>query len=319
MQTIRKRVPKGLSLYLLCLSGTMESNHAQGASKHLHSKNKLQPRFLRNAEVESVISLNVDLGSKAHVIYQSPFLKAGLEQSIKDYLNLDVGCNNEILDRPAFYSVELNGDDTQQKVSKHKDVCEGYEIQNATQGVENRTTCTRNYVRCQDVGRTKCKERVFSWAAVMNKMKREYAQPSGQSKSKCQYSIFDFFAEKVISASRFNYNLDIEVINEIGTNFKLDYKVTFIPDQSNELNQIQGLGVNFEEPVPVTTICSRDECINQEQTMKRLFSHFDIAYDEEKHECLQEGINCDNENVVTFIWLSTYSIFSLVFYSHFSS
>jgi len=274
-------------------------------------------RALQNSDDESLITIDINLGARGDHIYQSPYLKAGLEQSVKDYLNQLVECNNVGVDepdeeekaKPIFYSIQLDGNNEDQKLKKSRDVCEGYEYNDTSQS-ENRTTCTRNYIRCRGADRRTCKERVFSWAAVMNKMNNDVSGSEGLKlnefetrwSSSCEEkSIFEYFQEKIVSASRFNYNVDIEILSDL--TFELDFNVNFTPEIGFGLNQIDSLNVKVEEPVSVTTVCTKLECETQTATIKHIFADLEIPYDAEKHECLQQGINCNSENLVTYIWL----------------
>ena len=118
-----------------------------------------------------------------------------------------------------------------------------------------------------------------------------------------QSTIFDSFKERLQVASVFNYNVDVDVIVALEGALELKYEVSFEPNSAG-LDQIDSVSGVPKEPIPADTVCSASQCITQRAVMRSIFEYFDIPWDESKHECLYQGINCNMENMVTNIWLS---------------
>jgi len=83
--------------------------------------------------------------------------------------------------------------------------------------------------------------------------------------------------------------------------------VEFQESQGDGLDQIDFVSFDVEDPVEMVVSCDgRCEQQRQDQRsiMMSIFGHFEIPFDGSKHECLFEGINCNDEDLVTHIWLS---------------
>ena len=120
-------------------------------------------------------------------------------------------------------------------------------------------------------------------------------------------TIFDAFRERLLMAAHFNYDVDVNVINDLEGNLNLQYDVTFQPASSDGLDQIEEVALDAEEPVATNVSCAdATQCSTQRSMMKRIFEYYDIAWDESKHECLYEGINCNESDMVTHIWMGKY-------------
>ena len=117
-------------------------------------------------------------------------------------------------------------------------------------------------------------------------------------------TIFDSFEERLLTASVFNYNVNVGVLSDLQGSLDLKYDVSFEPAASAGLDQIEDVDAIPDEPVPISDICEESQCITQRSVMRNIFNHFGMNFDESKHECLYQGINCNMENMVTNIWLS---------------
>ena len=116
-------------------------------------------------------------------------------------------------------------------------------------------------------------------------------------------TIFDAFNETLITASSFNYNVDVKVIQDLKGSLDLNYNVTFIPAKEIGLDQIQQIGLDAMEPEEISTECTHSQCMKQRSVILDIFRHFNIDFDERKHECLYAGINCNEAKMVTQIWI----------------
>lgn len=60
------------------------------------------------------------------------------------------------------------------------------------------------------------------------------------------------------------------------------------------------------------TFCTESQCSTQKEVMRNMFNYFGIPVEENKQECLYQGINCNEEDTVTHIWMGEYSVLVLV-------
>lgn len=239
----------------------------------------------KNKEVdgEYIVTWDINLGGKDFLI-ESPFLKAGLEQSIKDYINNQIQCESDFdLETVSFYSVEIL-DDPDDKTKN-------------TRGKSGSGKCKGNRTRCK----RKVKESISDAgknASLVNVgiHKNTFC---GQLRSR---TIFDLFSDVLVTASYFNYNVDVDITNNIG-NLELHYNVTFVQARGDGLDQIQDIDLDADDPKEYVTNCTESQCITQNSIMKNIFNHFGIPFDQSKHECLHSGVNCNKDDVVTFIWM----------------
>ena len=262
---------------------------------------------LRNRELlitndtgEYVVEWDLSLGGKEFLL-ESPFLKAGLEQSIKDYINIDMECDNQIAGSASFYNVEI------------PDIGEGKQWRNAR--IEGNGKCKGNPTKCQR-GVTESAgddEGAVDDDDFFARNKMHFSMISRKKDSTlskidiCEIfegsTMFDIFEKILITASSFNYNVDVEVINDLSGSLNLNYNVTFQPASTDGLNQVNDVGLNPKEPRAVSTQCSESQCITQRSVMRSIFDHFGINFDENKHECLHQGVNCNSDDLVTHIWI----------------
>jgi len=279
------------------------------------------------------VTWDIGLGGKDFLL-ESDFLKAALELSVKEFINNDLVCNDEQgidvddTDLTSFYSIEINNDSDLNKLKRisGNGKCRG-----------NRTRCKKNVKKSiSDAG--KVNESIgFSGIPTSsvsfpeNETSAHYeAKLSHNSTTKNDFcniflgtSIFDLFRDALITASFFNYNVDLELINDLSGSLDLNYRIEFVESSGDGLEQIQDVDFVADDPIEITTACSETQCENQRSIIRDIFLHYEITFDEEKHECLFEDINCNQEDLVIQIWLgrvlsslatSTISLMLIYFY-----
>ena len=105
-------------------------------------------------------------------------------------------------------------------------------------------------------------------------------------------------------AAFFNYDVDVDVVNDLEGNLNLQYDVTFQPANTNGLDQIKEVALDAKDPVQINPTCQdATQCLTQRGILREIFEYYDIAWDDNKHECLYEGINCNEQDLVTQIWM----------------
>ena len=251
---------------------------------------------------EYVVEWDLNLGGKEFLL-ESPFLKAGLEQSIKDYINIDMECDSLIdAGSASFYNVEI------------MDIGEGKQWRNAR--IEGNGKCKGNPEKCQRTVNENAgdgDDAPIDDDDFFARKKKHFSMISRKKDSTlskmdiCEIfegsTIFDIFEKILVTASSFNYDVDVDVINDLSGSLTLNYNVTFQPASTDGLDQINDVGLAAREPRAVSTQCLESQCITQRSVMRNIFDHFGIKFDESKHECLHQGVNCNSDDLVTHIWI----------------
>jgi len=234
------------------------------------------------------VTWNLDLGPQENLL-ESAFLKAAFEQSLKDYINNDILCSDNIQFKGAeFFSVEIpfSSDDTGKR-----------------RAVSGNGKCKGDVSKCKKP--VKGKKAKFFEADPSRVVKATH-----RADEFCEVflnsTIFDAFSERLLTASAFNYNVDVDVIAELEGNLKLDYQVSFSPEKGDGLDQVEEVDMDPNVPQEVNPICTEAHCSTQNADMMKIFDYFDIPIEPDKHECLYQGINCDDQDLVTHIWMVNY-------------
>ena len=317
-------------------------------NKDHHPRNRVLQTSSNTGEY--VVEWSLSLGSKEFLL-ESPFLKAGLELSIKEYINMDIECNNLIeIGNAAFYSVEImdvgegkqwrngriegNGkckglperclksleesqinvnsteddddffredDDKEEGDNDHSD--EDFDVNDdANDDANDDQNNIVDFVGDDDDDDSKDTRKKKHFSMISSAM--------GSTVSKmhvCEIfkgsTIFDIFEKILVTASSFNYHVDVEVINDLSGILSLNYNVTFQPASSNGLSQIENIALDARESRAVSTHCLESQCITQRSIIRNIFNHFGINFDESKHECLHKGVNCNSDDLVIHIWI----------------
>ena len=232
------------------------------------------------------VTWSLNLGGREELL-EIDFLKAAFEQSVKDYINNDIVCS----DNPDVKGAEFFG--------VNIDVPEG---ENKLMAVSGNGKCKGDLSKCaKPVKKTKGKR---DFAPVdPAKIARLTDNDEDFCEKFLQSSIFDAFKERLLTASSFNYNVDVGVINDLEGNLDLKYDVSFDPAPSDGLDQVDNLDMDASEPVVIDTGCRDAQCTVQRDVIRSVFQHFGLSFDEDKHECLHQGINCNEDELVTHLWI----------------
>lgn len=244
-----------------------------------------------------IVEWTLSLGGQESLL-ESPFLKAGLEQSVKDYINNDIKCNSQSSSgSPSFHSVEIQDFDERKFLQ--------------TRRIEGNGKCKGDPTKCkkgiaESLGGDGVTEDDFFKEAKGKEMNSISTTPDF-----CELfqgtTIFDLFKKVLVTASSFNYNVDVQDIYDLEGSLTLDYDVTFQPAQGDGLDKVDSVELEAKEPKPIVTSCSESQCITQKSVMTSIMSYFEIPFDGSKHECLLDGVNCNSDDLVTHIWISKYS------------
>ena len=265
-------------------------------------------RKIKKDSGEYMVTWSLSLAGKDFLL-ESKFLKAGFEQSVKDYINNDIFCSSNLEVKGAeFIGVEIvMRADNRRKM----------------RAVSGNGKCRGDIKKCKVPLKAK-REQVADDDLFDDDSTRRYRAADASKVVKAthaknefceiflQSTIFDAFKERLITASFFNYNVNVDVINDLEGNLDLNYDVTFVPSNGNGLDQMDDVSLDAEEPTEIRTVCIDSQCTSQKSVMRDIFKYFDIPFDDKKHECLYQGINCNVDNMVTHIWMGEFE--TLQFY-----
>lgn len=230
------------------------------------------------------INWAVSLGNQDSVL-NSEYLKAGLEQSIKDYINLALKCkNNKANAGSAFHSISI---DKMESISK-------------------KTTVIAGVGRCNG-DRETCKQSLDENAALA-KIKSSHPDVSTKSKDLCEQfeasTLFERFEKIFVSGLFFDSKADIEAMkDELERTLDLNYNYTFAPTKSDGLDVVRRVQLDVENITESNNDCAGSQCETQSSTMSQLFNHFGIEVDGNEHECKATGVNCDENGLVKYLFI----------------
>ena len=126
-------------------------------------------------------------------------------------------------------------------------------------------------------------------------------------------TIFALFQDVIVTASFYkNYFIDIDILRDTAENVDLKYEVSFEQVDDNALGELNNIRLDLGSLEETDTICD-DVCTQQKETMREIFSHFDVQIVENQHECAYEGINCNDDERVTQIWMGRYKNSNYIF------
>ena len=270
------------------------------SSKYYIHHNQTQPSR-RNIRISGqyLVTWSLSLGGKEYLL-ESAFLRAGFEQSVKDYINNDILCSDDVSIKGAeFYGVEIE-DIVERQLAKNM-------------AVNGNGKCKGAITKCKIPIKSKA-IRVEDDDTFQNdddedsrKKNSKVVKATYRNDEFCDVflssTIFDAFEERLLTASYFNYNVNVDVINDLMGNLKLQYNVTFQPTKTDGLHQIEDVVLDPEEPIQINPTCTGSQCLSQRDIMRKIFVYFGIPFDENKHECLYQGINCNSIDMVTHIWM----------------
>jgi len=212
---------------------------------------------------------------------------------VKDYINNDILCSDNLLFKGAeFFSVEILVDN---------DVDGGKK-----KAVSGNGSCKGDLSKCKKPLKVKKKNQPREKVHDDQKTPK-VVQITNFDEVSCEIflrsTIFDAFKEKLLTASEFNYNVDVDVLNDLEGNIDLKYDVSFEPAKGDGLDQIDDVDMDANEPIAINPVCLDSQCSTQRDVIRNIFRHFNLEFDENKHECMIQGINCNEEDLIIHIWM----------------
>ena len=247
------------------------------------------------ADGQFKVSWSLSLGGRESLLEDSEFLRFGFEQSVKDYINNDIRCSsNPALKGAEFFGVEILVDATSRRETRRR-------------AVSGNGKCKGDVIKCKKGLKTKQSrsELLDSIETATSRIVKaqhdtdDYQFCVGFNKS----TVFDSFKEKLVTASTFSYAVDVGTIKDLEGSLELKYDVSFTPDSSEGLDKVNDVDMGADEPAPIAPICSTKQCETQKDTMRHIFNHYTLPWEETKHECLYQGISCNDDDLITQFWM----------------
>ena len=238
-----------------------------------------------NQTGEFVLEWGVNLGQQDSVL-ETPFLKAGLEQSIKDYLNLQLKCGNanKLTGHTSFHALSVD----------------------KTDSTTQKTSVLSGIGRCLG-NRSECSRRFAATAAEKSDSKIPPTE-SNKLKDLCDdlnnSTLFEMFDRIFVSGLFFSYNADIQAERkQLEESLDLDFNVTFVPAKADGLDSVEEVELTLQRIEPTSTECEEAQCTTQKNTILSILRHFGIDHDEAQHECEFIGINCNDIDLIKYFWI----------------
>jgi len=232
----------------------------------------------------------------------SAFFRAALEQTLKDYVNTAPECidhsnNKGVIDLVSYTSFDLDLapqllSNVEEKKDVNKTACvllgsNWGNLEDITCYIEIKTKCRGPRDACKDQ---------FNKRLLDNNIQQKSNKTESQ-KSFCNSDLNDRLRDKFTLLPIFTFN-----VLESTESFEFDFQ------QSNEaLSKTNDITAENNDNRTKDIPCL-DQCLAQHESLQSIYSDFgeDFFY-VGNHECDHEGINCNEDNLVTSIWMSEYS------------
>lgn len=277
--------------------------------KYLRRKlSVLEDKFNRKemADSDYLVDYSISLEGQ-EALLNSEYLRVGFERTMKNFINLDIRCNEENSGTTLYYSIEIplidEGFRTTTKKVKGVGKCRG-----------TSSRCNRKVKQsATDSGSTGDSLDFDLNRGIYNFSEKDATLDSkaNECKDKTKLNIFEQFDNIIETAESFTYNLDVtlslEEVGKEGTEdseldseleVNLNFGIDFLP-KANGLDQVNE--VDFE-PLKVTDVeesCLPEVCEKQSFTMREIFNYFGVPIVAGQHECLYDEVNCNEDNNVT--------------------
>ena len=121
---------------------------------------------------------------------------------------------------------------------------------------------------------------------------------TGSKNSVCDFDITDFFTPSSI------FEYDLEESEESIDGFAIGFQVGFEQSSDTSLTDIDNVEA-LDNLIEVDVIRCL-QCEVQPEILQEFYRNFDMELNYKNNECEQQGINCNEENKTTQIWLSEF-------------
>ena len=269
------------SMSLLATIALLNAHPNLGFDSQLYTENKTSSL---NNDGNFTIEWNIDIGNQESLL-ETPYLKAGFEQSVKDFLNLKFICNP--MERNV--SVALRSLSIRKFITTtgKKQIISGF-----GRCIGNRDACKVN-LRATD----------------SNLRKTSAIKMTPHNKNQCedfeQITLFDLFDDIFVDGLFFNYKVNVEGEKQaLKDSMQLGFNVSYIETKYESLEAVEKVDLSFKSLKEAISDCSDPQCTAQIDVVLELFHHFGDELDESLHECEHQKILCHENNLVKYIRIS---------------
>jgi len=286
-----------LSFFLLAsmLLSKMPYYHYDPGDPIINTGRALQEEGGLTAEYEMPVKVFLTIDN-FRLISESPFFKAALEQYLKDSVNINPLCRDDSdskngLDLMSYTSFNL--DLTSQLEANSKGKTDEQDkpcvlLGSNWGGLENITCFVEIKTKCRGP-REDCKKE-FNERYLDNNIEQKNNK-TGSKNSICDFDIRDFFTPSSI----FDYGL-----TETGEGFEISFQ------QSSDIKLTDIGNVEALDNLVEVDVIRCLQCEVQLEILQEFYRNFDMELNYKNNECEQQGINCNEENKTTQIWLSEF-------------
>ena len=229
------------------------------------------------------------------LLLQNHLLKSGFEQTLKDFLNPDPKCFNGP-DLPSYRGIDIDlKNQPQEALPKKKsiDKLECVLVNTNLEDAENIQCYITVKTKCNGK-RKECSERVNE--RFLDNLKSETSKGNVTKKGSCGPTLSELLADMQFSSAIFNFNVD-----DTSPFFSFDFESSneTVPDAKNIVAE--------DDNVRSKEVTCFDQCKAQHKALQDIYSDFgEEFFYYGDHECDHQGLNCNEEDLVTHIWLSEY-------------
>ena len=201
------------------------------------------------------VQWNLGIGNQSSLL-ESSYLKYGLEQSVKDFLNLNLGCQpNKSKIKTAFRSLAIRNVAT---TSGKQQILSG-----VGKCIGSQNDCKISLQAQDSTERNK--------GATENSFVHKGDDPCSGFETT---TIFDLFDKIFVDGLFFNYHVDLEAERKkLEESLDIDFNVTFVPTKSESLESIDEVDLAFKRLKPAPPVSSSKLVIEQKDVILNLFRH----------------------------------------------
>jgi len=276
----------------------MTSFFHQSFPFHSNKTTAQNRNLLEEKDPNALFDLQVNLlvgAEDAKLILDTPHLKSGFEQALKDFLNPDPSCKNDH-DLPSYRGIGIDLNNQPRELLSNKNDASNCILLNSN--LEN----TEN-IKCYIIVNSKCSGKRKECAERVNdrfldNLKSETSKEHDTKKGSCGTTLPKLLEKITFSNAILHFEVDDSFVRE-------DAEFSFTFESSND--RLSGAETIAEEPniTPSKAVLCSNQCQAQHQVLQNIYKDFgeDFFYSGD-HECDHKGINCNKDDLVTHMRLS---------------
>lgn len=250
------------------------------------------------AEYDVPLRIFLDGGDDLlELIAKTPFLKAGLDQSVKDFLNQGCSVDSDI---PSYYRVDL---DIPKKATSRR---LQFNSANNTCVLLNTNLENAQNINCYVTVKSKCKGKRNECRERVNERfldnLKTNSSKEGIDSEACFSNPLEFFNKRKLALATFEYSVG-SIADPLDETIEFDFKIGFDQGSINLRDEVGSVSAEAGNPIKSDTDCTITGCPDQRNILQDIYKNFGLELNDQLHECEHPGINCNEINSITHIWL----------------